>query len=41
MPSFEIPDIPPKAQLKQEVEGDQTFSTGAAAFFAWIVSVGF
>ena len=32
MPSFEIPDIPPKAQLKQETENNQTFSTGAVTF---------
>ena len=32
MPSFEIPDIPPKAQLKQETENNQTVSTGAVTF---------
>ncbi|HEY9344177.1 MAG TPA: PASTA domain-containing protein [Inquilinus sp.] len=32
MPSFEIPDIPAKAQLKQETENNQTVSTGAATF---------
>jgi beta-lactam-binding protein with PASTA domain len=32
MPSFEIPDIPPKAQLKQETENNQIFSTGAVTF---------
>jgi len=32
MPSFEIPDIPPKAQLKQETEDNQTVSTGAVTF---------
>ncbi len=32
MPSFEIPDIPAKAQLKQETENNQTISTGAVTF---------
>jgi len=32
MPSFEIPDIPAKAQLKQETENNQTVSTGAVTF---------
>ncbi|MGL4966260.1 MAG: PASTA domain-containing protein [Inquilinus sp.] len=32
MPSFEVPDIPPKAQLKQETENNQTVSTGAVTF---------
>ncbi|WP_342236491.1 PASTA domain-containing protein [Inquilinus sp. OTU3971] len=32
MPSFEIPDIPAKAQLKHETESNQTVSTGAVTF---------
>ncbi|WP_395672927.1 PASTA domain-containing protein [Inquilinus sp.] len=32
MPSFEIPDIPPKAALKTETQGNQTVSTGAVTF---------
>lgn len=32
MPSFEIPDIPPKAALKTETQNNQSVSTGAVTF---------
>ncbi|WP_395672929.1 PASTA domain-containing protein [Inquilinus sp.] len=32
MPSFEIPDIPPKAALKTETQDNQSVSTGAVTF---------
>ncbi|MBW8725569.1 MAG: PASTA domain-containing protein [Inquilinus limosus] len=32
MPSFEIPDIPPKAALKTETQSNQSISTGAVTF---------